>query len=41
MVASDGEGEFPIVAEARAGNDAADTVLQPGQVAYVTTGGGR
>ena len=39
MIAKDGPGEYPIVAEARAGDDAADIVLQPGSVAYITTGG--
>ncbi|CAM0902194.1 unnamed protein product [Alopecurus aequalis] len=39
VVASDGPGEYPVVAEARAGDDALGVVVAPGTVAYVTTGG--
>jgi gephyrin len=39
VVAADGEGEYPVVAEARAGDDAAALHLQPGTIAYITTGG--
>jgi gephyrin len=39
VVASDGPGEYPVVAEARAGDDALGVVVTPGTVAYVTTGG--
>ena len=39
MVASDGPGEYPVVAEARAGNDGLGVTVTPGTVAYVTTGG--
>ena len=39
MVASDGPGEYPVIAEARAGDDAADITLPSGAVAYITTGG--
>ncbi|XP_051142410.1 molybdopterin biosynthesis protein CNX1 [Andrographis paniculata] len=39
VVASDGPGEYPVVTEARAGDDAIDIMLTPGTVAYVTTGG--
>ncbi|CAI6005903.1 unnamed protein product [Closterium sp. NIES-65] len=39
VVAADGPGEFPIIAEARAGDDAANVVVTPGTVAYITTGG--
>lgn len=39
MVASDGPGEYPVIAEARAGDDAADITLLSGAVAYITTGG--
>lgn len=39
VVASDGPGEYIVVGEARAGNDAADLVVIPGTVAYITTGG--
>lgn len=37
VVSSDGAGEFPVVAECRAG-DAGDFNLAPGQVSYITTG---
>ncbi|KAM6595922.1 hypothetical protein CsatA_006446 [Cannabis sativa] len=39
VVASDGPGEYPVVAEARAGNDGLGVTLTSGTVAYVTTGG--
>lgn len=39
MVASDGPGLYPVVTESRAGNDGLGTVVTPGTVAYVTTGG--
>ena len=39
VVAADGPGEYPIIAEARAGYDSSNIVLQPGNVAYITTGG--
>lgn len=39
MVASDGPGEYPVITESRAGDDALDVVVTPGTVAYVTTGG--
>jgi len=38
-VASDGPGEYPVITESRAGNDALGVVVAPGTVAYVTTGG--
>ncbi|CAL5014364.1 unnamed protein product [Urochloa decumbens] len=39
VVASDGPGEYPVITESRAGNDAVGVVVAPGTVAYVTTGG--
>ncbi|CAM6129634.1 unnamed protein product [Calypogeia fissa] len=39
VVAADGPGEYMIVGEARAGDDAANLVVIPGTVAYITTGG--
>nr|KYP71069.1 Molybdopterin biosynthesis protein CNX1 [Cajanus cajan] len=39
VVAADGPGEYPVVAESRAGDDALGVTLSPGTVAYVTTGG--
>lgn len=39
MVASDGPGEYPVITESRAGNDAVGVVVTSGTVAYVTTGG--
>ncbi|OEL31921.1 Molybdopterin biosynthesis protein CNX1 [Dichanthelium oligosanthes] len=39
VVASDGPGEYPVITESRAGNDALGVVVAPGTVAYVTTGG--
>lgn len=39
VVASDGPGEYPVVTESRAGDDAIDVTVIPGTVAYVTTGG--
>ncbi|MEX1021389.1 MAG: gephyrin-like molybdotransferase Glp [Litorilinea sp.] len=37
VVAGDGPGEYPLVGEVRAGG-VADFTLEPGQVAYITTG---
>ena len=39
MVASDGPGEYPVIAESRAGSDGIGVTVTPGTVAYVTTGG--
>jgi len=39
VIAADGPGEYPVVAESRAGDDALGVTLSPGTVAYVTTGG--
>ncbi|KAL0460877.1 UNVERIFIED_CONTAM: Molybdopterin biosynthesis protein CNX1 [Sesamum latifolium] len=39
VVASDGPGEYPVITEARAGDDAIDVKVTPGTIAYVTTGG--
>ncbi|GAV72625.1 MoCF_biosynth domain-containing protein/MoeA_N domain-containing protein/MoeA_C domain-containing protein [Cephalotus follicularis] len=39
VVASDGPGEYPVIIESRAGNDAVGVSVIPGTVAYVTTGG--
>ncbi|KAF3454018.1 hypothetical protein FNV43_RR04461 [Rhamnella rubrinervis] len=39
VVASDGPGEYPVIAEARAGNDGLGVTVTPGTVAYITTGG--
>ncbi|XP_071723301.1 molybdopterin biosynthesis protein CNX1-like [Rutidosis leptorrhynchoides] len=39
VIASDGPGEYPVIAESRAGNDAVGVTVTPGNVAYVTTGG--
>ncbi|GLT61304.1 hypothetical protein SLA2020_340230 [Shorea laevis] len=39
VIASDGPGEYPVIAEARAGNDGVGVTLTSGTVAYVTTGG--
>lgn len=39
VIASDGPGEYPVIAESRAGDDALGVTLIPGTVAYVTTGG--
>ncbi|WOL15575.1 molybdopterin biosynthesis protein CNX1 [Canna indica] len=39
VVASDGPGMYPVIAESRAGNDGVGVVVSPGTVAYVTTGG--
>ncbi|KAK7320512.1 hypothetical protein VNO77_30051 [Canavalia gladiata] len=39
VLAADGPGEYPVVAEARAGDDALGVTLSPATVAYVTTGG--
>lgn len=38
-MASDGPGEYPVITESRAGDDALGVVVTPGTVAYVTTGG--
>ncbi|KAK9734658.1 hypothetical protein RND81_04G155200 [Saponaria officinalis] len=39
VVAADGPGEYPVITESRAGNDAVGVTVIPGTVAYVTTGG--
>lgn len=39
VVASDGPGIYPVIAESRAGNDAAGVTVTSGSVAYITTGG--
>lgn len=39
VVAADGPGEYPVITESRAGNDALGVTVTPGTVAYVTTGG--
>lgn len=39
MIAADGPGEYPVISESRAGNDAVGVTVTPGTVAYVTTGG--
>lgn len=39
VVAADGPGEYPVITESRAGNDAVGVTVTPGTVAYVTTGG--
>lgn len=39
VVAADGPGDYPVIAESRAGSDAEGVVVSPGTVAYVTTGG--
>ncbi|KAM0944032.1 putative transferase [Dioscorea sansibarensis] len=39
VVASDGPGEYPVIAESRAGSDGIGVTVTPGTVAYVTTGG--
>lgn len=39
VIAADGPGEYPVVAESRAGDDALGLTLSPRTVAYVTTGG--
>ncbi|XP_077227807.1 molybdopterin biosynthesis CNX1 protein / molybdenum cofactor biosynthesis enzyme CNX1 (CNX1) [Tasmannia lanceolata] len=39
VIASDGPGEYTVIAESRAGNDALGVTVTPGTVAYVTTGG--
>ncbi|KAG0478271.1 hypothetical protein HPP92_012990 [Vanilla planifolia] len=38
VVSSDGPGEYPIIAESRAGKDGADFMVTTGTIAYVTTG---
>jgi gephyrin len=39
VIAADGPGEYPVIAESRAGDDAVGVTVVPGTVAYVTTGG--
>lgn len=39
VVSSDGPGEYDVVSEVHAGQSQVDTFLQPGSVAYITTGG--
>ncbi|KAH9619317.1 hypothetical protein KSS87_004052 [Heliosperma pusillum] len=39
VVAVDGPGEYPVITESRAGNDALGVTVTSGTVAYVTTGG--
>ncbi|GER31719.1 molybdopterin biosynthesis protein [Striga asiatica] len=39
VIASDGPGEYPVITESRAGDDAIDVTVTPGTIAYVTTGG--
>ncbi|KAL3691732.1 hypothetical protein R1sor_005383 [Riccia sorocarpa] len=39
VVAADGPGEYVVVGEARAGDDAENIVVKPGTVSYITTGG--
>ncbi|CAI9105833.1 OLC1v1004851C1 [Oldenlandia corymbosa var. corymbosa] len=39
VVASDGPGEYPVITESRAGNDAVGITVTSGTIAYVTTGG--
>ncbi|CAL0317576.1 unnamed protein product [Lupinus luteus] len=39
VIASDGPGEYPVITESRAGDDALGVTLTPTTVAYVTTGG--
>lgn len=39
VVASDGPGEYPVIAESRAGDDGLGITVTPGTVAYVSTGG--
>ncbi|XP_009601464.1 molybdopterin biosynthesis protein CNX1 [Nicotiana tabacum] len=39
VVAADGPGEYPVIAESRAGNDGLGVTVTSGTVAYVTTGG--
>lgn len=39
VIAADGPGEYPVIAESRAGDDAVDVTVVSGTVAYVTTGG--
>ncbi|CAO2840964.1 unnamed protein product [Amaranthus hypochondriacus] len=39
VVSADGPGEYHVITESRAGNDAVDVTITPGTVAYVTTGG--
>lgn len=39
VVASDGPGDYPVIIESRAGNDAVGVTVTSGTIAYVTTGG--
>ncbi|KAJ7550938.1 hypothetical protein O6H91_07G125800 [Diphasiastrum complanatum] len=39
VVSADGPGIYPIISEARAGDDAKNDSVQPGTVVYITTGG--
>lgn len=39
VVSADGPGEYHVITESRAGNDAVDVTITPRTVAYVTTGG--
>lgn len=39
VVASDGPGDYPVITESRAGNDAVGVTVTSGTIAYVTTGG--
>jgi gephyrin len=39
VVAADGPGDYPVIAESRAGNDAVGVTVYSGTVAYITTGG--
>eukprot|EP00252_Welwitschia_mirabilis_P002258 TRINITY_DN12172_c0_g1_i1.p1 TRINITY_DN12172_c0_g1~~TRINITY_DN12172_c0_g1_i1.p1 ORF type:complete len:654 (+),score=151.89 TRINITY_DN12172_c0_g1_i1:231-2192(+) len=39
VIAADGPGDYPVIAESRTGNDAEGVVIKPGTVAYITTGG--
>lgn len=39
VIADDGPGDYRVIAEARAGDDASNIVLSPGTIAYITTGG--
>lgn len=39
VVASDGPGDYPVIIESRAGNDAVGVTVASGTIAYVTTGG--
>lgn len=39
VIASDGPGEYSVITESRAGDDAVGVTVTPGTIAYVTTGG--